>query len=402
MNNIDNDTYSETTRTSFFGRIKNALLGLLIGPLLIAGGVYLLTWNEGRSARATHALQEGKRTVESVVVDKVDARREGKLVYVQGSATTEEILSDSMFGVSKNALWLRRDTEMYQWKEDKDSTTEKGLDGSETKKTTYTYHKVWSSSVIDSSDFKRPSGHENPNQFRAPNADFTAQDARLGAFHLDPGIVRSIDGEEFVRVAEGQRAPSFTDARVHNGGFFIGADPSQPKIGDMRVRFYAVSPGVISVVAAQIGEGLGVFVSDNGYEIALVQAGIHSADALFEKALAENTLLTWLIRLGGLLVLWIGFAMLLSIVSVLASIIPFIGTLVGVGAGFVSFLMALVTWSLTIAIAWIAYRPTTAALLAAATILVGVWLYRRRARSIAATKSKNPVSAGGKHRAFAR
>lgn len=401
MNDLNNDTFSETTRTSFFGRIKGALMGLLLGPLFIAGGVYLLTWNEGRSARAIHALQEGQRTVESVAFDKVDAAREGKLVYVQGPATTNEILSDSMFGVSKNALWLRRDVEMYQWKEDKDSTTEKGLDGSETKKTTYSYQKVWSSSLIDSSDFKRPSGHENPSQFRAPNTDFTAQDARLGAFHLDPGIVRNVDGEEFVRVPEGQQAPSFPDARVYDGGFFIGADPNQPKIGDMRVKFYAVSPGAISVVGAQLGEGLGVFVSDNGYEIVLVQAGIHSADALFKSALAENTLITWLIRLGGLIVLWIGFAMLFSIVSVLASIIPFIGALVGMGTGFIAFLLALATWSLTIAIAWVAYRPTAAALLAGATIVVGVWLYRRRVRTVAAKKSESPVSAGGKHRAFA-
>jgi hypothetical protein len=401
MTSLDNDTFVETTRTSFFGRIKNAVAGLLVGPIFIFGGVYLLSWNEGRSARAIHALRDGQRSVALVSSDTVDGTREGKLVYVQGLATTSEILSDSAFGVSKEALWLRRDSEMYQWQEEKDSTSEKGLDGSETKRTTYTYRKVWSSSLIKSSHFKRPSGHENPSHFRAPSNLFVARDARLGAFHLDPGIVRSIDGESAIEVAQNQRAPSFPDARAHDGGFFFGADPNQPAIGDIRVRFYAVSPGVISVAAAQVGMGLGTFVADNGYEIALVRAGIHSADELFEAALAENTLITWLIRFGGLLVLWIGFATLFSIVTVLASIIPFVGTLVGMGTGFVSFLLALVTWSVTIAVAWLAHRPMAAVLLAGVTITIGAWLYRRKARVIAASQSKNPVSAGGKHRALA-
>lgn len=401
MNDSDNDTFVETTRTSFFGRIKNALAGLILGPIFILGGVYLLTWNEGRSARAIHALREGQRSVITVSSDAVDAARNGKLVYVQGMASTREILSDSLFGVSKNALWLRRDSEMYQWQEEEDSTSEKGLDGSETKKTTYTYRKIWASTLIDSSRFKRSSGHENPPQFRAPGATFTAKDAKVGAFRLDPQIVRSIDGEEFLGIEENQRAPGFPEARVHDGGFFIGADPNQPRIGDIRVRFSAVPPGVVSVAAAQLGEGLGTFVADNGYEIALIRAGIHSPEALFEAALAENTLITWLIRLGGLVVLWIGFMTLLSIVTVLASIIPFLGALVGMGTGFVAFLLALVTWSLTIAVAWIAHRPMAAAILAVVTIAAGAWLYKRRVRVIAVRESKNPVSAGGKHRALA-
>lgn len=402
MTDLQNDTYVEKTRTSWFGRIKNALGGLIIGPIFIIGGVILLTWNEGRSARAVHALHEGQRSVVSVSADALDPTREGKLVYVQGAATTNEILDDLMFGVRKNALWLRRDAEMYQWKEEEDSKSEKGIDGSETTTTTYSYHKVWSSSLIDSDNFKRRGGHENPSHFRAPSELFVAQDARLGSFRLDPNIVRMIDGESILPVEQNQKAPAFPDARVHDGGFYIGANPRQPSIGDTRVQFHVVTPSIVSVVAAQAGEGLGLYVADNGYEIALIRAGTHTAEALFQQALDANAVLTWLIRFGGLLALFVGFSVFLSIITVLADIIPIVGTLVGLGTGFVAFLLAVVTGAITIAVAWVAHRPLAAAVLVGGVVIVGVWLCKRRARKAAAhKKSEGSVSTESGHRAFA-
>ena len=157
-----NDTYVETTRTSWLSRIKSAIAGIIIGPLVIAGTIYFLGWNEGRSAGTIAALEQGKKEVVAITPDTLNPSLEGKLVYSSGPVKTSEVLSDPIFAVSKNALWLRRDAEMYQWKEDSKSETRKTLGGGEETTTTYSYHLVWEDHRIDSSQFKRRDGHENP------------------------------------------------------------------------------------------------------------------------------------------------------------------------------------------------------------------------------------------------
>ena len=47
-------SFTETTRTSWFSRLKSGLAGLIIGPLLVLGMIWLLSWNEGRSVQTLH------------------------------------------------------------------------------------------------------------------------------------------------------------------------------------------------------------------------------------------------------------------------------------------------------------------------------------------------------------
>ena len=55
----------------------------------------------------------------SVAEDKVDTANDGKLVHLTGLATTEDVLEDNDFGISANAIKLKRAVQMYQWKETK-------------------------------------------------------------------------------------------------------------------------------------------------------------------------------------------------------------------------------------------------------------------------------------------
>jgi Transmembrane protein 43 len=68
---------------------------------------------------------------------------------------------------------------MYQWKEEKKEDTQNNVGGGTTTTTTYDYSRVWSDKPINSSEFKHPENHDNPEMpFR--NAQFTASDAKLG------------------------------------------------------------------------------------------------------------------------------------------------------------------------------------------------------------------------------
>ena len=100
---------------------------------------------------------------------------------------------------------------------------------------------------------------------------------------------------------------------------------------------------------------------------------------MFADARRGNAIMTWFIRLGGFLLMFIGLSLVLKPLSVVADVVPFAGTIVGMGAGLVAGAVALACAFVTAAIAWIAYRPVVGIALLAVAALV-VWaLWRRRA-----------------------
>src|SRR5687768_7217856 len=94
---------------------------VVIGILMMIGALPMLFWNEGRAVRTAESLGEGRGAAVSVSSEKVDPAKEGKLVHTMGRAKTADTVSDPVFGVSANAIALRRKVEMYQWKETSES-----------------------------------------------------------------------------------------------------------------------------------------------------------------------------------------------------------------------------------------------------------------------------------------
>ena len=106
---------------------------------------------------------------------------------------------------------------------------------------------------------------------------------------------------------------------------------------------------------------------------------------MFEAAQSENTLITWLIRFGGLLGMFIGFVIMLSILGIIADVIPFVGSIVGFGTSIIAGILTLILGPMIIAIAWIAYRPVLAIIVVAIGILLAaVLIYLRRNKAVAA------------------
>ncbi len=146
-------SFTETTRTSWFARLKNGVIGIFIGLLLVFGMIWLLAWNEGRSVKTYRALVEGAGAVVDIDSGAVEAGNEGKLVHIASRVEPVGTPADSQLGISaKGAAGLRRSVEMYQWVEEKKSETRKTLGGGEETVTTYSYTKEWRS---DRADFSR-------------------------------------------------------------------------------------------------------------------------------------------------------------------------------------------------------------------------------------------------------
>lgn len=374
------DRITRVTSTSWFGRIGNAIKGVLFGFILFIAAFPLLFWNEGRAIHTFKTLKEGQGLVVSVPADAVDATKEGGLVHVSGRATTEEVLSDSAFGVSASAIKLERAVEMYQWKESRSSSTKKKLGGGEETVTTYDYSKTWSEGVIDSSRFQDAGGHRNPDGMAFRAHAVTAGRVTLGAFTLPESLVAKIHSSSDLPLPPDYRCPGALGDRMkrQGDGLYFGRDPGSPEIGDLRIRFGVVLPQDISVVSRQVGSTFEPYQAKAGGQVHLLQAGLVGAEQMFQHAQSMNKLWTWLIRLGGFLLMLIGLSLILNPLSVLADVVPLFGTIVAAGAGFIAVCVAGVLSLATIAVAWFAYRPLLSVALGGAIVVIAFAVARRQ------------------------
>lgn len=363
------DSFTESSSESWFSRLFGSIKSVLFGGLMFLVAFPLLFWNEGRAVTTARSLEEGAGAVVSVSSDRVESGNEGKLVHMSGQATTDETVKDPEFGVSAQAIKLMRKAEMYQWQEEKKSEEKKKLGGGTETTTTYTYKKGWSAKQIDSSDFKKPEGHENPARMPYPSQTFAAGKVTLGAFTLSAGLVDKIDTTEELRVDQrmAEELPDGVSAALDGGGYYIGKDPKVAQVGDLRVRFAVVKPQTVSLVARQVASSFEPYQAKAGDAILLLKAGTLSADAMFKAAQAENAMLTWILRGVGFFVMFIGLAMVFRPIAVFGDVIPLFGSLLGAGVGIFAFMISAFLSLGTIAVAWILYRP----LLAIGLLLLG-------------------------------
>jgi len=388
------DTYTETTQKGWTTRIGESIKGVVTGFVLVALSGFGLFWNEGRAVQTEKSLAEGAALVITVDASRVDPANEGKLVHVTGEMKAGVKPSDPEFGVSAEGLRLVRTAEMYQWREEKKTETKKNVGGSEETVTTYSYVQVWSESPIDSREFKVTEGHVNP-QMRYRSAGFLGRDVTLGAFRPGEPIVRALPASQQVRVdaamAEALRPRMNGPVQANDGVFYLGADPSQPRIGDFRISFQLAPAGPVSIVGRQSGSDFAEYQTSAGDKLLMVRPGTMSAAEMFKAAESENTALTWLIRAVGALVMFFGFQMILNPLVVVADVVPLIGSLLGAGASLVSLAATAVLAPLVIAIAWFWYRPVAAVILVLAGLAVAFGL-RTLAKRKAAMRQTTPAT----------
>ncbi len=292
--------------------------------------------------------------------------------------------------VEELAVGLVRDVEMYQWVEHSESKTEKKLGGSEETVTTYNYSKEWRATDVDSNQFRQPDGHSNP-QRAVDSARFTVETATVGAFTLPGNRVAALGSEKTIipgadAIAAFRNAMGGQNVQVHNNLLYVGNDPRGPQVGDLKISYRRIDLAAASFIGAQRGDSLRPYKTSNGRELFLSAAGDSTADEMFESAKTENTVITWIVRAGGLLGMFIGFAFILSILGVAADLIPFVGSIVGFGTSLIAFAATAVLGPVVIAIGWIAYRPLLAIGIVAAGVAVaaGIVALRRRAARPAA------------------
>lgn len=354
------DQVTEVTNTSWFARLGQAVFGVLVGLIFVVVSIGVLFWNEGRAIRTAQGLAEGAGIVRSVSADSVDRSNDGRLIHVIGMLSTAGPVSDPDFGLKVQGVRLERHVEVYQWKEETHSETRTRFGGGEESTTTYKYLRTWSDKPIDSDRFKEPRGHTNP-VMTYQSRDLLAAGTRLGAFAVPDSMLRGFG--EAKRLAATEVQANALQIRVNkpvavnDGVLYVGRDPSQPAIGDMRISFAEVPLQTASVVAAQAGSGFAPFPTHTGTTVELIAAGTVPPKVMFQHAQEENVTMTWVLRLTGMIFMLIGFNLVLRPLAVAGSVIPLLGDVIGAGTFLVALVCTAAIAPIVIAFGWLWYRP---------------------------------------------
>ncbi len=431
--------YQEVTNLSWWDRIKNAFAGIVVGLVFIVGATVLLFWNEGRTIRTTQGIGEVREKCESLPdVTTVHSEFEGKPVYAYGKVETTATLIDPTFDISlEGVLRLRRKTEFYQWVEESRTETRKKLGGGEEQATTYTYEQKWVDTPVDSNKFKE-AGHTNTVIASLEEIEEqVASPVTLEAYTLPEFLVRELN--DFQTVTLGPISPeqiqtiggrltwnrplstvpvtvSANLVTVDNASttmelpidstvipisqaavsqittqmvypismtqntFYLGT-PTAPQNGDIRIRFEQVTSTDVSLIARQVRDTFEPYHTQSNIDFSAIESGTKSQDRLLDNAESGNQMMAWLLRLGGWIGVSIGITMVLRPLSVLADVVPFIGSIVGAGSSIIAWLIGSIWTLLVIMIAWLFYRPYAVGILLVVIIVLVVTLRRLFAKN---------------------
>lgn len=395
------ESFSEVSSRSWFSRLTGAFGAIFTGILLVLAACGALFWNEGRAVKTERALGEGAGLVVSVSSSPVDAANDGKLVHISGSARVAGAPSDPLFlsiQTPENTVRLVRNVEMFQWKQTQSSETRKKLGGGEETVTTYNYVKEWTDKRYDSSTFKVPQGHTNP-QFAIPGNVATAERVSIGDFGFEGATLAGLGDRSDILADDAMlanlKARFGVDRSSSISGkyLFLGRNSATPEVGDMRISFIATTLGDASVIGKQQGSSIRSFETSNGNTVFLTGKGQVSAKQMFDNAQSANSTMTWIWRAAGLLAMLIGFRLIFSIVGVVGDVIPFVGEVFRFATGLASLALTFVLGPMIIGIAWIAYRPLVGVIILLAGFAAAfVFFWVAKSRMVAA-KSQDVVEA---------
>ncbi|MEQ8172808.1 MAG: TMEM43 family protein [Candidatus Eremiobacterota bacterium] len=339
-----------------FKRFKNSP-ALPIGLILFIASISLLIWNETVSFRAEKHLLEGLRLVVPVSNEKAEEENDGKLIYVTGTATTDETVEDELFGISEKALMLRRTVEMFQWEE----TKSEGNNDSNEQEDTFSYQRVWSPEVISSAGFSESKSHHNPGHMPYEGKTITASHVTIGDFTLSDSLVKKMKNFEPFP-ADSLYIPRFPAeikkrVQIHEGAYYVSSDPIDPDIGDLKIYFHIVKPSQVSIIAKQSGKTLVPYGTGKNENIELLEPGVVKAEDMFKKAISEHKTRATVLRIFCFFLMCFAFLALFEPISILGEINPFIASMVKGGMGIFAVPSAMSLWTVTMGFIWLFHSP---------------------------------------------
>ncbi len=333
---------------NFGDKLIGSIGGVIFGVLIFLASFVVLFNTEGRTDFSTVA---GK------AVPVNEATADNDFVYATGELKTEGLIGDDYIKQG-SYLALRRNVEMYAWKEKVET------DDNDVK--FYKYETVWTKDPADSAKFHERRGHENyPLELK--DETFFAGKAYVGEYEIDPAKAK-LPGFETLSLNDEM---VFLDdySSVSDEYYFIGYGSLQdPEVGDIRISYSAVTPGDKATVFGRAdGKMIEAHHGENEKGIYRVFWGTN--DDAVSKLKEEYNTSGWIWRIVGFVVMWVGLLLIFKPLSVAFEAIPFVSKLGKSAITAITFLAALILTTVTSLLSMVLHNPVGIA--AIIVILVG-------------------------------
>ena len=421
--------------TTFTTKSKNekgfGIGEFILGLFMLPFALVLLWKNEKKLVTYAKVITQARSSVREVDFAGVTEEENLALVHGEGETEQKETLADQKFKVEvENSYRLVRTVEMFQWQE----TRHEEKQGDQTR-IWYSHSKSWSSSKIDSASFHEQAGHENPSaSWPFVSETITAQNVTIGKFRLNHAQISRLGTEARVFNFKDDGAAAIEEtlspleqnnfaAFAVKGAYLVSSATEHTNesehVGQYRVKFHFNEVGKTTVMSQAIkdDEGQFTFRKWNPSKLQVAYGISTDADsdgpcaslaccylckcvncclnAMFEEVIdvcrdgklaaeeyfksqdeALDTAAKVIRPLGIFLTMFGIYCLFAPIIQTLAWI-PLIGGLLSTVAAVAAFIVAFIIGgtlsTLTIAIAWVFFRPLVGIALLTLTS-VGVYL----------------------------
>ncbi len=232
-----------------------SILGPFFGVLLLLFCLKFQIDSEYAAAEMKGALKTSSGLVAELTPSTAPTL-EGKLVHFSGVAHANAPVQDLNTGATFDALVVNRKVEMFQWRQDEHTETEKQLGGGSRTISTYTYTRDWSDRLINSNGFTHSLGHANPTSMPISAATIPAARVTLGSYVVPTDLLSKIQtSPQPLSISSSIAATAAS--RLHDKTYamenvlYIGDNPSAPEVGDLKVSYRQASANSPVTVIAQ-------------------------------------------------------------------------------------------------------------------------------------------------------
>lgn len=411
---------------AWLSQMKDSIIGLFIGIILVLACIVVLFWNEGRHVKNVKDLNDASERARTIQCKTFDASLVGELVFMTCPIDFGEGVKDRIGVEEKEAVWMKRSVELFQYKQKTRTDKKQGDDANAEKY----YEEGWYAGYIDSKSF--PNTYDNnknflsvlrPEKMKPGNWDgidkIYQSKVRLGEYTLnrdEDGLVQQLKKTKtltlnpakvpYYDVQDPQNKTQRMD--ITGGNTLELKDRARVSYEVNKRTLYccqiptktwlkvgsATAVTLVAEMTSQRGFSKQFRSSSGRPKTAMLLDGEMSKDEFFARQFESNSARTWVLRIFGFLLMWCGLAMFMGPLSVAPDIIPFVGPFIGSlvnGIIFIASLVAAVCISTTvICIAWVFYRP----LFAIGIVLVGVIValsIRHRRKQAGGTTTKGTV-----------
>jgi hypothetical protein len=314
------------------------------------------------------------RQSKPVSAETVEKGADGRLVSVTGRLESEQPLGDPGYLDFGPYIALNRKVEMYAWIEFETTEISKKRGSRKALEARFSYRRDWTDTPQNSDEFDKPGGHHNPI-VSVRERSHTVGEANIGAYRFYPKSIE-LPGARRVTITKDNYVPS-PEALLRGDYLFVGEGTiGKPQVGDIRISYTATEPGAVVTLFGKLnGSAVEPYLHQG--KMRLYRLAIGPRDNVLLRLPASNKALSWALRLGAFLMMWIGLYTCYPPLGALSSLFPTIGD--GKRMRAVVAAMAPVALGLSILVvlaSWIAHNVLVLAIALAAPC--AAWFLARR------------------------